>query len=482
MDAGTRKLSADLKTNEETLVRLLFKAPDLVVHYFFMSQTGTQAFIAYLRGTTDLNLLQNFVRDLQLRSDDTRQLRSVLAYHQTNRVFDWDSISTGLLEGQSALFIQGDQGAYLCNFSSWPKRALVEPESEVTLRGSRIGFIESGDTNIALIRKLIPDSRMRMDEMNVGERSQTKVTLAYIDDIADKDAVEEMKSRIKQIKVDSIINTGELVEYIEDNNYSIFPQFLITERPDLVASNLLQGRIAVILDRSSYVLMGPMSFLSFFSSVDDINIRWPIVSFLRLLRIIGLLISIFLPSIYIAMVSFHYEIIPIDLVQSIGSSLERVPIPPIVEAMFMELFLEMLREAGLRLPNKIGQSVGIVGGIVIGQAAVQAGLVSNIMVIVVALTAIASFLQPNQDMAAAVRMIRFPFMLAAYVMGLVGIVIGIMILVAHIISLTSLKMPYTTPVMPLRLRDWKVTLFRAPLPFIKNRVSAANPHNTRKKK
>jgi spore germination protein len=260
-----------------------------------------------------------------------------------------------------------------------------------------------------------------------------------------------------------ILNTGELSELIEDNPFSPFPQFMMTERPDAVASQIVQGRIAVVVDRSPSVLVGPVTFTSFFQSIDDYSMRWMIASFLRLQRFVGFFIAAFLPAIYIAVISFNYELIPLKLIFSIGESRERVPFPPLAEAMIMEITIEMLREAGIRLPAPIGQTVGIVGGIVIGQAAVQAGIVSNIMVIVVALTAIASFIIPNYDMASGIRLIRFPMMFIASMFGIVGIVIGLMVFIAHLLTLESLGIPFGSPLAPVRFSDWKDTFVRLPL-------------------
>ncbi|MEV3228867.1 spore germination protein, partial [Paenibacillus larvae] len=206
-------------------------------------------------------------------------------------------------------------------------------------------------------------------------------------------------------------STGELEQFIEDDPYSPFPQLTITERPDTTASHLLQGRVTIVVDRSPGVLIGPMTLTSFFQTTDDYSIRWLVSSFVRMLRFVGAIIAIFAPALYIALVSFHYEVIPLRLLLTIAESRERVPFPPLIEALIMELVLEMLREAAIRLPAPVGQTIGIVGGIVIGQAAVQAGLVSNIMVIVVAITAISSFILPNLELGAGIRLIRFPIML-----------------------------------------------------------------------
>lgn len=271
------------------------------------------------------------------------------------------------------------------------------------------------------------------------------------------------------------MNTGELAELIEDNPYSLFPQFVLTERPDSVASQILQGRCVVVVDRSPSVLVAPVGFFSYFQNIDDYSSRWSIATFLRLLRLFAFITAAFLPAVYIGIVSYHFEIIPMKLLLTLGESRGQVPFPPFVEAIIMEITLEMLREAGVRLPAPVGQTVGIVGGIVLGQAVVQAGLISNVMVIVVAFTAISSFILPNYDMVAAVRLIRFGLMILASLFGFVGIIVGLMVMIAHLLTLKSLGMPYGTPFAPVRFSDWKDTLIRAPLWLMKKRPTSTLP-------
>lgn len=283
-----------------------------------------------------------------------------------------------------------------------------------------------------------------------------------MEDVANPDVLEILKKRIGNLKIDAVINAGILAEYIEDYPYAVFPQMLLTERPDFAAEEILQGRYAVVVDRSPTVIICPATFDSFFKTIDDYSSRWIVASFIRLLRFVGFIIAVFLPAFYIAVISFHFEILPLELLFSIAESRERIPFPPYIEAFLMELTLEMLREAGIRLPEKIGQTVGIVGGIIIGQAAVEAGIVSNIMVIVVALTAVASFIIPNYEMSSAIRLVRFPMMILAALFGFVGITAGAMMLLAHFLVLESAGTPYSSPFAPLKLSDWKDSLIIFP--------------------
>ncbi|KPD09281.1 spore gernimation protein, partial [Aneurinibacillus migulanus] len=345
---------------------------------------------------------------------------------------------------------------------------------------AHLGFIESASQNIALIRRYIPSRELKIKQFKIGTRGEVPVSLLYLADVVNPQLIRELENRIKLIDVDTVITTGEIEGFIEDNPYTPFPQFTVTERPDTTASHLLQGRAAVIIDRAPGALVGPMNFVAFFQTVDDYSVRWTTATFVRLLRFVAFFIAIFTPSLYIAMISFHYEVIPLQLLLSVGESRERVPFPPIIEAFIMEIVLEMLREAGVRLPSPIGQTIGIVGGIVIGQAAVQAGIVSNIMVIVVAITAISSFIIPSIEMAAGIRLIRFPMMLMAFAFGMVGIIIGMMIIIIHLLTLESLGNPYGSPISPLRISDMKDTLVRLPVWLMKKRPLSVGPRQLRR--
>jgi spore germination protein len=473
-------ISKDVTENLNIINRLFTLTPDLVIKKFYINQTGKEAAVVYLDGLTDKLAINEFI--LQPLVHEGKIINSELEVNigLTKIGCTWLEIEDSLLMGYAVLFVQGRANALLCDTQGWPQRAIEEPQNESAIKGSHQGFIETAKFSIALIRRYIPNRELKIKQFYVGARGKTQVSLLYLADVVDADVLKEMEDRIKNIKVDAIINTGTLEELIEDNSLSIFPQFLVTERPDTAASNILQGRLAVVVDGSPGVLVGPMTFTSFFQAVDDYSTRWLSASFLRLLRFLALFLALFLPSLYIAAISYNYEIIPLELLLTVGESRALVPFPPIFEALMMEIFLEMLREAGLRLPAPIGQAVGIVGGIVIGQAAVQAGIVSNIMVIVVSITAIASFIIPNYDMSTAIRLLRFPMMIMAALFGMVGIVIGLMMIIAHLISLESLNVPYGTPLAPVRFSDFKDTFFRLPMWTLNKRPHSANPRQRRK--
>ncbi|TDG00458.1 spore germination protein [Paenibacillus piri] len=464
-------LSADLAQNLSVLQNVFTKTPDLIVRHLIIKQSGDQAALVYLDGLADKNSINNNVlRPLQYNEGGKEEsLGFTVTVGHFHTLHSWNQVEGAILHASSVLFIAGRMEAYAFDTAGWPQRAIEDPQLETSLKGAHQGFVETGSQNIALIRRYIPNRELKTLELTVGRRGETKISIMYLEDVAHPEVLKELEDRISLLDVDVIINTGELAELIEDNPYSPFPQFISTERPDAAASQIIQGRFVVVVDRSPSVLVAPVTFASFFQSVDDYSTRWSIATFIRLLRLFAFFVAIFLPAFYIAVISYNFEIIPIKLLLSIGEFRGRVPFPPFVEAVLMEMTLEMMREAGVRLPAPVGQTVGIVGGIVIGQAIVQAGLISNTMVIVVAFTAIASFILPNYDMVAAVRLLRFAMMVAASMFGIVGIVIGLMTLIGHLIALESLGTPFGNPFAPVRFADWKDAFVRLPLWFMTKR-------------
>lgn len=457
-------ISSDLMANIEEIQSIFCETPDLVVRKFVIKASQRQAALIYLSGITDSQVIYNHVLKPLLFEKGTdpneKDLRVSLGQIKESKL--WHEIESAILNGECVLFVENGTGAFIYNTPLFPKRSIEESPVESSLLGAHVGFTEAGGDNVALIRNYIHNRELKINEITVGKRGKSKLSILYLADVANQVVLKELEDRIKIIDVDAVLNAGALAEYIEDDPYSPFPQLLVTERPDFAASEILQGRIVTVVDRSPSVIIGPVTFDSFFKAIDDYSARWMVATFIRLMRYFGFFIAIFLPAIYIAIISFHVDIIPLKLLLSLGESRERIPFPPYIEAFIMELTLEMLREAGIRLPVRIGQTVGIVGGIVIGQAAVEAGIVSNIMVIVVALTAIASFIIPNYEMGSAIRIIRFPMMIIASFFGFVGIIVGFMIIIAHFISLESLGMPYGSPFAPLRFQDWKDALIRLP--------------------
>jgi spore germination protein len=456
------KWSYSLRDNLELLQNQLQIAN--LIHRQFLINHTKEAAILFVKGLADEKKIQEKILHPLMYEHHFDQFNPLAALYEYNEVKELklEDIIDKLLHGDTILIIDGLNKLFVFNTTGIPKRSIEEPQTESMLKGIHQGFIEVLEDNISMIRQFIDGPQLKIKNFQVGSRKKNTIAIMYLQDLVHQDVVKELEKRIQQLNVDTLLTIGTLEELIEDNPYSPLPQFISTERPDTVSIHLLQGRIAILINHSSAVLIGPATFSSFFQTVDDYSIRWIVTSFIRVLRYIAFYLSILLPPLYIAVLSFHYEVIPINLYVSVAESREAIPFSPILEAFIMEITLETLREAGLRLPAPIGQTVGIVGGIVIGQAAVEAGLVSNIMVIIVALTAISSFILPNQDFAAGARLLRFPFMLISALFGMVGMMFGVMILIGHVISLESLGTPYGNPFAPTRFKHWGDLIIRLP--------------------
>ncbi|MGZ4134773.1 MAG: spore germination protein, partial [Tumebacillaceae bacterium] len=323
-------INGDLTATLAQLLQLFTDAPDLVMREFQLHITGTRAVLVYLEGLTDHNAINNNVlKPLMHDATDVTRVDLVVTVGNVRQTCDLSEVERAIFQGSSALFIEGKQTAELLNTQGWPQRAIEDPQLEASLKGSHQGFVETGSQNIALIRRYLPNRELKIKEIIVGQRGQTKVSILYLADVAHPEVLQELEDRIRPLNIDAIINAGELEELIEDNPYSPFPQFATTERPDSVASQLLQGRIAVVVDRSPGVLIGPTTFSTFFQTVDDYSIRWQVSTFLRILRFAAFFVTVFLPATYIAVISFNFEVIPLQLLLSVGESRGSVPLPPL---------------------------------------------------------------------------------------------------------------------------------------------------------
>ncbi|MDN4607638.1 spore germination protein [Sporosarcina highlanderae] len=373
-----------------------------------------------------------------------------------------EELVKSVCSGQTVIIFEESQLMLTVSAPNTSGRTPSEPETEQVVRGPHDGFVESTQINLTLIRQKLHRKDLVVKSMEIGADTSTTMTYLYIDTIADKDVVKLFETKLEDVRDINILNTGEIEDYLEGSVYSPFPQLLYTERPDRVVFNLMEGKIALFADNSPSAMIAPVTFFSFFQSPDDFNGRVIIGSFFRLLRIISLVMAIFLPAFYIAVVSFHSEILPIELSKKVKLAINEIPYRPIFEAFILEVFIELIREASIRLPKPIGQTIGVVGGLIIGDAIVSAGLVSNLMVIVVALTAISSFVVPTAEMNMSIRILRFPFMIAAALFGFFGMAIGMMILTIHLLTLSSLKQPYFAPFIPLDTTRFMDIFLRSP--------------------
>ncbi|MGN0466591.1 MAG: spore germination protein [Lachnospiraceae bacterium] len=409
-------------------------------------------------------LLKNFIKT---ENDIMAQFEcSSIQTADMKEVSNMEEALTNILAGNTVLFVDGYDYAILISSKNFPTRGVQEADQEVVLRGPKDSFNESLRTNTALIRRRIRDTRLKVEQLQVGERSKTDIALMYMDDLVRPDVLQAVRDRLDKVSMDGILDGGMLEQLIEKNWKSPFPQFQSTQRPDKTASALLEGRVVLVVDNSPQVLILPVTFQIFFQASDDYYDRWEVASFARILRYMASFLAIGLPAFYIAIANFHTEILPTSLILSIAAAREGVPFPVVVEVLLMELSFELLREAGIRLPGQLGGTIGIVGGLIVGQAAVDAGLVSTIVVIVVSLTAIASFAVPNETFSSAFRMLKFLMIIFAACYGIYGFFLGWLLLFIHLAGLKSFCIPYMMPSVAGSLNsyeDGKDFHFRWPL-------------------
>ncbi len=367
-------------------------------------------------------------------------------------------IIDGILTGYIVLILEKLDTFCLLNAEKKPERSPESPNIEPTIKGTKEGFIESSSVNVSIIRKYLKSPKLQIEDLKIGSLSQTTVTILFIDGIVNQDVLQEVRQRLTSIETDNMISASELEQWTEDNMWSVFPLVRLSDRPDVAVESLNSGKVILFVDNSPMALLAPFTFFESLQNMDDYYEKWYVSSMVRIVRLIAMIISIFLPALYVALIHFNPELIPSDLLVAIAHTRVLVPFPAIWELLLMELMIEIFREAGVRLPKPLGQTVGIVGGIVIGDAAVQANIVSPITLIVVGITAMASFSTPHYSMAFSFRLLRLLLIIGAGFMGLFGLVLGFILILVHLSSLKSFGVPYLVPFAPTKIRNW-VDLF-----------------------
>ncbi|MES5952101.1 spore germination protein [Bacillus fungorum] len=463
----------------QDLIEKLKKSSDFI-NYHTSDDETMPYWISYYRPSLDGEKLQKYLMPTLLERPCTslEELKEHIPMSGITITNDLQKIEDMVLKGHAIIQLnQQDQKCMLANIAIDTYRAPSPPLNESTVIGPQEGFVEAIDTNINLVRKRLPVLDLQTKEMIVGEFSKTKVVMMYLDNLAEKDNVDFLEESLRALEYDQINDSAYIQELMGEK--SIFPLYINTERTDRVTKALIDGKIAIFVDGSPSVLLTPVSYFDFFISPEDYNVSWLYATFSRVLRLIAVLFSICATPLYVAVLNYHYELIPSDLLETLILSRAQVPFPPLIEALFLELAIDLLREAGARLPMKVGQTLGIVGGIVIGQASVQAGLTSNILLIIVALSALASFITPIYKMGNAVRLLRFPFLIFAEIGGLFGISLGFIFLFTHLFRLTSLRKPYAL-FYPTRQQSVKDSWIRFPLTMIDTRDVQARPQHVKK--
>lgn len=466
---------------------------DVEFREFTIRGTGTRAAIVFVDGLMDSDLMDtHLIRPLMLvgipeaeQDNFNRSSDSIKAYisSQMLPVSEIKHISGHLelvqavLAGTTGLLVDGMQGAFLVGSAKGKSRNIEEPLSEALLRGPRVGFTERLADNTGLLRLHGKNESLLLTRFEVGNRVKKDLVIAYMKDIADPKLVDEVVTRIQKIEIDDPLESGYIEQLIEENAMSPFQQVQNTERPDRVIGALLEGRVAILLDGTPYALIVPVTFSMLLQSPEDYYERWISGSFVRLLRFLSALLALLAPALYISFISFHPGLIPTKLALTIIESRQGVPFPSLIEALIMEIAIEILREAGIRLPKPIGPAMGIVGGLIIGDAAVNAGIVSPFLVIVVAVTAISSFTIPVYSAGITLRVLRFTAMFFAAVLGLFGVVMFFLLLCSHLVILKSFGVPYASPMVPYGISDLKDFLIRFPLKVMKKRPQMLKPND-----
>lgn len=449
------KISSSLKVSTVKLQKKLKDNVDLVMHN---GEFNSRAYcIFYVQNMIDTNRLAlEILKPLQQK---TGHIENDLTAHLINQVLlvggveEVDTIENcakGVLEGNAIILLDGEEKAIQCSITKIEERGIEEPPTSAVINGPREGFVENIKVNTALIRKRLPTTALKVEQMQVGVYTKTKVNILYLYDIADKNIVKKVKEKLKQIKLDGVIDSHYLVNYLEENKNSIFKQIGKAEKPDIVVAKMLEGRIAIVVDGSPLVLTVPFMLLEDLQNSDDYYQGSFRISFIRMIRFFGVVISMVLPGMYVAMQLYHYKVVPLKFLVTLMNSIQGLPFPPFMEMLFVIILFEILYEASLRMPKYLGIALGIVGALVLGDTAVKAGLISPPAVMIVALSGISFYTIPEQS--AQLSILRIAFTLIGGTMGIFGITISFILLISHLASMNSYGTPYLAPYAP-RIKD-----------------------------
>ncbi|SKA01245.1 spore germination protein [Selenihalanaerobacter shriftii] len=468
-------ISSDIDKVHKKVKELFGKSDDVTIREFVIGNSSVKALIVMIDGMIDKKIInRDVLQPLMVQSrgvppgeDEISDMydwvnERVLTFQSVKESDDFKGSIDAVLSGDTVLFIDGYDQSLIISARGWDERGVQRPTTEKVIRGPKESFTETLRTNTSLIRRKIKNTNLKFESMVIGSVSRTQVSIGYIEGIVNPKIVKEVKTRLKDIEVDAILDTGYIQEYIEDAPLSPLPTIHRTERPDGVAGKLLEGKVTILVDGSPSALTVPTIFVEYLSISEDYYQRASFSTFTRWLRIVAFFTTLLLPAFYVAIVSFHQEMLPTQLIISIAAEREGVPFPSVVEAILMGLLFEILREAGTRMPRPIGQAVSIVGALILGEAAVTAGLTSTPMVIVAALTGVGVFVIPSADLAFTLIPLRFLLTILSAILGMFGILLGLLMITIHMASLRSFGIPYLSPLAPGTYRDLKDVLVRAP--------------------
>ncbi|WP_310831503.1 spore germination protein [Paenibacillus pedocola] len=482
-----QSFSGNYTTDLQFIKSAIGRNTDLHFKEFTITRLQKQAALIYVDGMqNDRNLNLKIMQFLMFEATTDSFSASGLAgqrlpFSQLSEASDLTDFNQSVLYGYAGLLIEGLPQGLLIQPPEADSRSLDEPVSEALLRGPRLGFSESLNLNTSILRRQGRSDQLEIVTHRAGNRIQKDLAIAYMKDIVNPELLQEVESRISKLDIDFLAESGYIEQLIEDNYLSPFQQVQNTERPDRVISALLEGRIAILLDGTPFALIIPVTFSMLLQSPEDYYERWLPGSLLRMLRFAASFLALMAPALYISFISFHPGLIPTELALSIIETRQGVPFPSVIEVLILEISIEILREAGIRLPKPVGPAMGIVGGLIIGDAAVNAGIVSPFLVIVVAVTAISSFSIPMYSAGITLRILRFVGMGFAALLGMFGTILFFLLICSHLTKLKSFGVPYLTPVSPFRARDWKDLFFRAPLTLMKRRPAMMKTQDSKRK-
>ena len=447
-------ISKDIRVNEKHVRERLQDCGDIQIRRMRLGEERkVDCLMVYIEVATSNMMLEDSALGKMIGhfwEISPTQIQEFVEYNSlgiadVKKLTDMEQVFTGVLSGDAVFFMDGFDQAMKISSAGYPSMGVTEVEMEKVLRGSKEGFSDSVKTNSALIRKRLRDTRLKVVEFYIGERSHTLVQMVYMEDLVREEFLEQVKERLEAFRIDGILDSGMLEQLTEDSWFSPFPQYQTTERPDRASKEILNGKVVLLCDNSPSALILPGVFNSFMESSEDWNNRFEMASFLRMLRYLALAAATLLPGLYLAVIRFHTQILPTNMILSFAQAREGVPFSSIAELVLLELSFELIREAGVRIPGALGNAMGIVGGLIVGSAAVEANLVSPIVVMVVAITALGSLAIPNEEFASAFRLLKYFFLFLGGYLGIFGIVIGVYLTVSHLAGLLSFGVPYLVP-------------------------------------
>ena len=489
------QISKDLEKNITIIEKAFQNCGDIVKRHFFVGEKKDIAvYMIYTDnivngGAIEESILTNIMNRCRIDGKKEGMLKrlneQVIAIGEMNEVKTFQEIFDAVLLGDTILLMDGNDIALQASTKGFPSRGVNEAKTEVVVQGPKDAFTEIGATNIVLIRRRIRDTKLKVKRTKVGKRSKTDVAILYMEDIVRKEILQEVEYKINQIDIDVILDSGYIDQLLENRWLSPFPQLQMTERPDKAASALLEGRVVIVIDNTPFVVIAPATLNVFFQAAEDYYDRWEIMSFIRLIRYCAGFLAVALPGLYIALTVFHPSMLPTNLALKIAETRQNIPFPAVGEILIMELAFELLREAGIRLPSPVSSTIGIVGGIIIGQAAVEAGIVSPSVVIVSALTGICTFVIPNIALVSGLRLTKYIVLIFSALLGLYGFWIALILILIHMASLKSFHIPFLYPFCSASVNhynDLEDSIFRLPLWFMKKRPIFSNDEHRQREK